>query len=257
MKTEFKLLTVPNFFTLLNLMAGIVSVAFVFERNWLAAGYAILAGAVFDFLDGFAARIFKQNSPIGAQLDSLSDVVTFGVAPSLLVGIYLAERLGNWRMGYTLAEWWTETTPWNNWSGVAALFAFIIAAASALRLAKFNVDDRQTTDFLGLPTPANALFFASMVAGIHLHIFTHFVFEEPIFWITLILLFSLLLLSEIPMFSLKFKHFGWRENESKWILILASLGIILWAREGALALIVFLYLIISTFNWSIRKRLKK
>lgn len=176
------------------------------------------AAALFDFCDGAAARLLKAYSLIGKELDSLSDLVSFGIAPAMLV------------MNTMLAAG-------NGWLSYFALF---IPVMGALRLAKFNVDDRQTTSFIGLPIPANAIFWTGAVAWMNEHV-------VPTPWITLILVaaVSLLMVSEIPMFSLKFKNFAWRENVRRYAVIIAAILFVIFEGIPGLAWSIIFYLVIS------------
>lgn len=193
-----------------------------FNGNTLLTLVWIIAGAIFDFCDGAAARLLKANSPLGLQLDSLSDLITFGLAPSLLC--------------YSTLRWIEMEHPLAHY---VPLLGFILVLFAALRLAKFNVDNRQTTSFRGLAVPANALFWCGF-----LHSNTP---STKNVWviISLILLFSYLMISEIPMFSLKFKNFSWRENRIRFIFLATSLAILcLLGIDGISAVIVW-YIILS------------
>lgn len=197
----------------------------------LAIGFIIL-GAVFDFFDGMSARALGVSSPIGKELDSLADIVTFGVAPSAMVftlfqEVHYPEALESLRdiMPYT---------------------AFIMAAFSALRLAKFNLDERQATSFIGLPTPANALFWGSLIVGSHA-----FLVSEKfnvVFLFMFMLMFSFLLVSEIPLFALKFKNTTWADNKVKFIFLIGCLPCLL-LMESCFAAIIIWYLALSIIVW--------
>nr|DAJ26353.1 MAG TPA: Phosphatidylserine synthase [Caudoviricetes sp.] len=186
-------------------------------------------GAVFDFFDGMSARLLKVSSPIGKELDSLADIVTFGVAPSTI----LFSKLGI--MSYpSLLE---------SLRGILPFIAYIMAAFSALRLAKFNLDERQTLGFIGLPTPANALFWGSLLIGLGKRIDS-----SPlmcIFIIVGIFISSWLMVSEIPMFALKFKEWGWKKNQIKYIFLLTCIPLIAIFGITGFAIIVAWYVIIS------------
>ena len=182
---------IPNTLTCLNLFSGCLSVVMAFNHDYRAAFGFILLSALFDFFDGLAARALNAHSPIGKDLDSLADDVSFGVAPASILFCLLVQ----------IAEA-------NGWSGARALLpyvAFVIAVFSALRLAKFNNDTRQTTSFIGLPVPANALFWASYVLMLqdHPQLLQQGALPVVLLSAALALLFSWLLVSEIPMFSLK------------------------------------------------------
>jgi CDP-diacylglycerol--serine O-phosphatidyltransferase len=197
----------------------------------------IVAGAVFDFFDGMVARALGISSPIGKELDSLADVVTFGVAPSAMI----FQLFG--MVHYP--EWLASAAPYLPYT------AFIMAAFSALRLAKFNLDSRQSTSFIGLPTPANALFWGSLIVGLHdstaLADSSLFTFHSSLPYLILAGMFisSYLLIAEIPMFALKFKHWGWKGNEIKYIFILSCVPILLLLGLFGLAVIIAWYVILS------------
>ena len=197
---------IPNLITCLNLFAGCMACVMALKfDNYIGAFIFIALASLFDFLDGFAARLLKAYSKIGAELDSLADVVSFGLAPACVIYSYLAQQT----LGTSFAD--------------LPFIAFLLPIFAALRLAKFNVDTRQTTSFLGLPVPACGLFWASFIPSIS----TIFPFiSNPMITIIMVLvlliIFCLLMVSEIPMFSLKFKHYGWNGNERPYTLIVLS-----------------------------------
>lgn len=224
----------PNALTCCNLIAGCIATHFALQGHFQWAMVAILTGAVFDFFDGFAARLLHVASPIGKEIDSLADDITFGFAPAAVV--------------FSLLR---ATVPATGMTGTAATLlpyvAFLIAAFSALRLAKFNLDERQSTTFIGLPTPANALFWAACALEIESH--------QPLSasWIVPalclgILLSCFLLVSEIPMFALKFKHYGWAENRLRYTFALFSIAMLAVCGLSAFAWIIPLYIICSVVN---------
>ena len=225
---------IPNTITCLNLVSGCVASVMALEGNLMYAVVWIMLAAVFDFFDGFAARLLKAFSPIGKELDSLADVVSFGVAPGMIL--------------FVLLSWLAPTLPLGGLNEYIPYWAFVIPAFSGLRLAKFNIDERQTTSFIGLPVPAHALLWASAAYAL-----------EPLAAITnasvftvvvMILAFatSLLLVSEIPMFSLKVKSWAWKGNELRYILVVcAVLFVALWGCLGITATIL-LYIVLSIFN---------
>lgn len=224
---------IPNTITCLSLVSGCVATVMALEGNLLLAVIWIIIAAVFDFLDGFAARLLKAYSAIGKQLDSLSDMVSFGVAPGMIVFWLLREA--------------APELPFGCINMYIPYLAFVIPVFSGLRLAKFNIDERQTTSFIGMPVPAHALFWAS--AGYSLLPVVHA--NELIFVIVVVLVAigsSLLLVSEIPMFSLKIKSLAWKGNELRYILLLCGLTfILLWGFVGIAGTIV-LYVIFSLIS---------
>jgi len=212
---------IPNFVTCCNLFSGCVATVLAFEGRFYGAFLFILLSAVFDFLDGMMARLLNVHSVIGKDLDSLSDDVSFGLAPSVIVFSLL-------KQGGAI--------------GILPYAAFLIAVFSAWRLAKFNNDARQTSSFVGLPVPANALFWSSLAiskAG-----FLH----SAYLILPLICLSSWLLVSEIPMFSLKFKNLRWEDNKLRFLfLILSALLLLVFGFSGFM-LVVVCYILISVWN---------
>ena len=219
---------IPNTITCLNLISGCVATYFAFLSDYRMALLFIVIGAVFDFFDGMSARLLHVSSPIGKELDSLADDITFGFAPSAIVFSFLSSY------------------------HVHLLFipflAFVMAAFSALRLAKFNLDERQALGFIGLPTPANALFWGSLIvsAGDWLQ-------SSPYLYYGVVcgvFISSYLLVSEIPMFALKFKTWGWKGNEVKYIFLLTCIPLLLlpllfFGSIVGLAAIIAWYVVLS------------
>ncbi|ATV38101.1 CDP-diacylglycerol--serine O-phosphatidyltransferase [Prevotella intermedia] len=220
---------IPNTITCCNLISGCVAIAYAFSGNVELSFTWIIIGAVFDFFDGMSARLLNVSSPIGKELDSLADIVTFGVAPSTILFSELSV------MSYpAILEPLRSILPFT---------AYIMAAFSALRLAKFNLDERQALGFIGLPTPANALFWGSLIigAGKWLEATPFMVF----FLLGGILISSWLMVSEIPMFALKFKEWGWKGNQVKYIFLLTCIPLLAIFGLTGLAIIIAWYVIIS------------
>ena len=230
---------VPNIITCCNLLSGCVATVYAFSGCPTWALTWIIIGAVFDFLDGMSARLLNVSSPIGKELDSLADDVTFGVAPATMVFHELCV------INYpSLMEFSRAVLPF---------VAYIIAAFSALRLAKFNLDERQSTSFIGLPTPANALFWGSLVVRSPAWMENHP--WSIAIWLVLICLSCYLLVCELPMFALKFKHWGWKGNEVKYGFVTLSVLLFLFSvmASGIRGLleawwsVIALYLLASIF----------
>lgn len=220
---------IPNTITCCNLLSGCVAAVYAFEGVYPLAFAFIIAGAVFDFFDGLSARALKVSSPIGKELDSLADVITFGFAPATMVFSWLRECADAY-LDMLIAF-------------AMPFVAFLLVAFSALRLAKFNVDERQTSSFVGLPTPANALFWGALVIGSH-----DAIVEQPYGWVLvlgLVLLFSWLLVAEIPMFSLKFKNLSWKCNRIVYIFLLVSLVLLIVLGLNGLSAVIGWYIILS------------
>jgi len=214
---------IPNTITCCNLISGCIATYFAFQGDFTLALLFIIIGAVFDFFDGMSARLLGVSSPIGKELDSLADDITFGFAPSAIVFSYLCT--------------------FHIHLPFVPFLAFIMAAFSALRLAKFNLDERQALGFIGLPTPANALFWGSLICGLQEH---GFVFDG-LEWVILVGTFisSYLLIAEIPMFALKFKHWGWKGNEIKYIFVLSCIPLLLILGISGFAAIIAWYVVLS------------
>lgn len=214
---------IPNFFTLLNLSCGSIGIVQVFEGDLTIAAILIFTAAFFDLADGMTARLLKAYSKIGKELDSLADLISFGLLPASIMYYYLQEVSSN------------EFVPY---------LAFMIAAFSALRLAKFNIDERQADSFIGLPTPANALLIASFP-----------LMENPqplgnneILLLGFIALSCYLLVSEIKLLSLKFKSFSWQANRLRYVLIITSVALFAFLSWAAIPWIILTYIIFSIFG---------
>lgn len=224
----------PNALTLSNLLCGCLAIQQLLAGNPDLVPLLMLLAGVFDFFDGFAARALKVSSPIGKDLDSLADMVTFGVLPSLMAFRLIAEtQLTSLLPGEEVAEFFMH---------FPTSIALLIAVFSAYRLAKFNHDTRQSSSFIGMPTPANALFWAGLWIGCHNGTYTFF---NAWTLSGLSVLCSFLLVSEIPMFSFKLKSLSWKGNEAQYSLILLSIPFFIWLKLAALAPFVGIYVLIS------------
>ena len=199
----------------------------------IASGIMIFIAAVFDFFDGFAARLLKAYSPLGAQLDSLCDVVSFGVAPSFIMYYYLNQVVTMEVGGIN----------------VAPFVAFFLAVFAALRLAKFNIDDRQTTSFIGLPTPAMGIFVASLPFTLrHESLsFMSGLLTNPFFLLAIVVLFSFLMVSEIPFFSLKVKSLKFKENKHLYLVALFAIIKVAIFGLAAIPFVMLFYIIVAMF----------
>ena len=222
------LINLPNTLTCCNLISGCMATGAAFYGNYQWALLMIVVGAVFDFFDGMTARALGVSSPIGKELDSLADVVTFGVAPSAIL-FYLFHEVHCPELLMPVKD-------------VLPYTAFIMAGFSALRLAKFNLDERQHYGFIGLPTPANALFWASLVLGEHAFLVS--LKFNAVFLLLFMILFCMLLVSEVPMLALKFKNFSWQDNKERYVFLLGCLPLLM-LGTGALAAIIIWYVVVS------------
>ena len=219
---------IPNALTCCNLLSGCIATSFAYNGDIRIAFLFIILGAVFDFFDGMVARLLHVSSPIGKELDSLADNITFGVAPSMMVFYELGQL--------NCPDFLEPLT------GILPYTAFLIAAFSALRLAKFNIDERQSLSFIGLPTPANALFWGGL-----LMLQSNYK-DTPAFYVIILLLVflsSYLLISEIPMFSLKFKANNWKDNKFCLFFVGIAALILLVLSLPAFAIIITWYVILS------------
>ncbi|SHF46326.1 CDP-diacylglycerol---serine O-phosphatidyltransferase [Bacteroides luti] len=223
---------IPNSVTCLNLFSGCIAAVMAFEAEYEMAMLFIVLSAVFDFFDGFLARSLHAYSKIGKELDSLADDVSFGVAPSLIIFSLFKE------MHYpSFLICLEDYIPY---------LAFTISVFSALRLAKFNVDERQTSSFIGLPVPANALFWGSLVVGAHSFLISDSF--NAIYLFALVVIFSYLLVSEIPMFSLKFKNLSWKDNKVSFIFLLVCIPLLIFLGIAGFAAVIVWYILLSVIT---------
>jgi len=215
---------IPNTITCCNLISGCIATYWAFNGAWDVALLFIILGAVFDFFDGMSARLLGVSSPIGKELDSLADDITFGFAPSAIIFDFLKKG-----SDYLPSEY-------------LIYIAFIMAAFSALRLAKFNLDERQAMGFIGLPTPANALFWGALLVGagewLASSSYLYYAVVAGIF------ISSWLLVAEIPMFALKFKTWGFKENKLKYCFLITCIPLLCLGVVG-IAIIIAWYIVLS------------
>ena len=220
---------IPNSITCCNLISGCIATYNAFLGDIRMALLWIIVGAVFDFFDGMSARLLKVSSPIGKELDSLADDITFGFAPSAIIFYELS-----------IMEYPSELLMLKPY---LPYFAFVMAAYSALRLAKFNLDERQSLGFIGLPTPANALFWGALFVGAQ-----NFM-ESTAYMLPVVLLMICvscwLLIAEVPMFALKFKQWGWKGNEVKYIFLISCLPLLMIFGITAFSVIIAWYVVLS------------
>ncbi|MBP6429075.1 MAG: CDP-alcohol phosphatidyltransferase family protein [Bacteroidales bacterium] len=246
---------IPNTITLLNLLCGIMAIYTLYTtESLIIPSVLVIVGALFDFMDGLAARALKAYSNLGKELDSLADLVTFGVAPSLITVDLLKE--------FSLSDAFLLKFPF------LVFIPILMALMSAYRLAKFNIDTRQTMGFIGVPTPANALIWISLpiiyyleTNSIHLWgidnqaFYTNFtaVLLNPIVILLGSVLMSFLLIAELPLFALKFKNFSWKDNKEKFIFLITALFLIFAFNLYSIPLIIIVYIIESLIINKIKK----
>ncbi|WP_157433403.1 CDP-alcohol phosphatidyltransferase family protein [Adhaeribacter aquaticus] len=239
--------SIPNFITCLNLFTGCVALYIVFQGNFKQdtsstsglinlefAAYLVFLAAIFDFLDGMVARLLHAYSEIGKQLDSLADMVSFGVLPGAIMFKLMQKALLS---DPETSLYQTELLPFT---------AFIIIIFSALRLAKFNIDARQTTYFIGLPTPANTLFICSLplvLASDTFHLADYILNYYVLLGLSLLL--SYLLIAEIPLFALKFRNLTWKDNSVRFIFLLIAIPLLFVLKFAAIPVLIVLYVLLS------------
>ncbi len=278
---------IPNLLTASNMLCGIFSILLSLSGRIDLAPYPIFLGAVFDFLDGFVARLLKQQGELGKQLDSLADVITFGLAPGIIMmGVFVYVIFPDVIKYNDIPE---ETTHYYNdflnykdsflasykmksmnfLYGISnfrlfsflPLLAFIIPVFSMFRLAKFNLDTRQSESFIGVPTPANTIFFCMfplILAQDFAEGSIQFQVREFIMqvWVLvpIIVIMSILLISEIPLFSLKFKHFKWKGNEIRFLFLITCSLLIPLTLYWSMGIIVILYLVLSLIDNFLKRK---
>lgn len=247
---------IPNLFTLLNLFSGMIAVLMAATDELVLAAYFVFLGIFFDFFDGFFARKFQVQGELGKQLDSLADVVTSGVVPGIVMfQMMLYATKKKWLM-----ELSSETGSWQEYQETFYFFipflGIVITLAAAYRLANFNIDERQTSSFIGLPTPAFSIFVLSL--PLILFYSEHAFFTQAlqnIYVLTGITLTgSYLMNAEIPLFSLKFKNYGWKGNEVKYIFLLATLVLLIGLKTVAIPLVIILYIFLSVAGNYVNKK---
>ncbi|HSD14416.1 MAG TPA: CDP-alcohol phosphatidyltransferase family protein [Flavobacterium sp.] len=233
---------IPNLITFLNLAAGLFALIHAFNGNYNEAFSLVCLGIFFDFWDGFFARIFNAQSPLGVQLDSLADMVTSGVVPGVVMYKMLTDIQENQSI-YTL-------TGDTYYMAVVPYIGFIITIASCYRLAKFNIDTRQTDSFIGLPTPANALLIMSipMILFANQYEWLSNILSNPYFLVGLSFLSAYLLNAEIPLFSLKVKYFSWEKNKLQVLFLAVCVVLLVLFQYLAIPMIILFYVLLSVLN---------
>lgn len=214
---------IPNLLTIGNLLTGSIGIVFLFTSSDWHPAWFIWIACLFDFMDGFTARALKVTSPIGKELDSLADVISFGLFPAIFMFRFLEQSQAGWM----------------------AWCAFFLCACAAFRLAKFNTDSRQTSGFIGLPTPAHALFITGLPDLINLIDATA---HNLLFGFGSVVMIGFLMTSELKMPALKFNTFSWKENRLTYTLLLTGLFTIVLFKEAGIPLAILIYIILSFFS---------
>lgn len=235
---------IPNLLTSFNLICGFIAIALALDAKTMPiAPWFVFAAAIFDFSDGFAARYFKAYSELGKQLDSLADMVSFGVAPGVIV--YKLMQISFFSFSLSFSE-----------SVAIIILASLVPVFSALRLAKFNIDTRQTSSFIGLPTPASAILISSvsLVFFMSENQTLQYFLANKYSLIALVLLDCFLMVSELPMFSLKMKSFRWKSNETQFIFLFISAFLLMFYSLLALPLIILTYILLSVIVFLFKRK---
>jgi CDP-diacylglycerol--serine O-phosphatidyltransferase len=239
---------IPNLITLGNLLCGCLAIAAAFKGHLVWSAYFVGVAAVLDFLDGFVARLLKVSGELGKQLDSLADMVTFGVVPGVVMYTMLLQC--------TKTSFMDANTD-NNYNWLACI-GFLMTIFSAVRLAKFNIDTRQTNSFIGVPTPANTILICSIPLINHYqpHLADNNIkdiTQNFYFLISITVVMSYLLIAELPLFALKFKTFKWEDNKIRFSFLLISVLLIALLQFIAIPFIIVLYIILSLINNNFNK----
>lgn len=239
---------IPNFLTSLNLLCGFFLIIFSFNDNLLIyAPYLIFLAAIFDFLDGFAARMLKAYSPLGVQLDSLADMVSFGIAPGILAFQLVSISLHSVTIDNKFLEY------------IYLFLPALVAISSAFRLAKFNIDEKQQTSFLGLATPSSAILIAStlLIVLVTKNIELQNFILNKVTIALLIIIDSFLMVCRIPMFSLKFKSKSFKENSVQYIFMAVAIIMLLLLKLNAIPLIICFYILLSLVLYIAKQKVNK
>ncbi len=239
---------IPNFITLLNLLSGTIAVYFAVKEQLVFAAFFVFLGIFFDFFDGLVARLLNVQGELGKQLDSLADVVTSGVVPGIVLFQLITKAVNNenWDLNTTLPLNSSLCDNFNT-TFLISMIGLVVTLAAAYRLAKFNIDERQTSSFIGLPTPAAALVVLSLplILAYSNNEFANNLIKNVWFLVGLTLLLSYLMNAEIPLFSLKFKDYSWKNNKTKYIFILLTALFSSILQFVAIPIVIVLYILIS------------
>lgn len=238
---------IPNIITSLNLLCGCVAIMFAVSGDLVSASFFAFAGIFLDFFDGLAARVLNAQSQVGLQLDSLADVVTSGVLPGIVMVQLLSEALTGTSLD--ISAIFSDTANSTSIESYLPFIGLLIAVASGYRLAKFNVDTRQTTSFIGLPVPANTLLILSLPLILSFQASQQIteVILTPWFLIVITLVSCVLLNAEIPLFGLKFKTWNFKDNAVRYLFLISSILLLVVLKFIAIPIIIFLYILVSLF----------
>ena len=238
---------IPNIITSLNLLCGCIAIMFAVSGDLVSASFFAFAGIFLDFFDGLAARVLDAQSQVGLQLDSLADVVTSGVLPGIVMVQLLSEAITG--KSLDISAIFSDTANSTSIESYLPFIGLLIAVASGYRLAKFNVDTRQTTSFIGLPVPANTLLILSLPLILSFQASQQIteVILTPWFLIVITLVSCVLLNAEIPLFGLKFKTWNFKDNAVRYLFLISSILLLVVLKFIAIPIIIFLYILVSLF----------
>ena len=262
MKSTLSMFNIPNLFTASNMLCGVIAILLSVSGRIDIAPFAIYIGAILDFFDGFLARKLNQQGELGKQMDSLADMITFGLAPGIMILVLMTYIMAPANVHYENIDFamqvtfnfhlWLEDFATFKQNNLLPLIALLIPFFSLFRLAKFNIDTRQSDSFIGLNTPANTIFFTSfpLLASIYVNKNTYAshmadTLLSPTILIPLIIFMSVMLVSEIPFFSFKFKHFKWKGNELRFCFLITCGILIPTILVWSIPIIILLYIILS------------
>jgi len=241
---------IPNLITLLNLLSGTIAVILAVEGKLVLAGAFVMLGILFDFFDGFFARILKVQGELGKQLDSLADMVTSGVVPGIVMYQLLKDSAGIWNEeGTLLSSLFLEGVSF------VPMIGLLLTLAAAYRLANFNIDERQTSSFIGVPTPANAIFILSLPLILEYSDveFAKDLIQNQWFLIAITLLGSYMMNANIPLFSLKFKDYSFKNNVIKYVFLITTIVLLVLLKFIAIPLVIFMYVLLSVVENVMKK----
>ena len=241
---------IPNLITLLNLLSGTIAVILAVEGKLVLAGAFVMLGILFDFFDGFFARILKVQGELGKQLDSLADMVTSGVVPGIVMYQLLKDSAGIWNEeGTLLSSLFLEGVSF------VPMIGLLLTLAAAYRLANFNIDERQTSSFIGVPTPANAIFILSLPLILEYSDveFAKDLIQNQWFLIAITLLGSYMMNANIPLFSLKFKDYSLKNNVIKYVFLITTIILLVLLKFIAIPLVIFMYVLLSVVENVMKK----
>ena len=239
---------IPNIITLLNLFCGCIALVFAFQQEFELAFYFVCLGIFFDFFDGFFARLFKVSSPLGLQLDSLADMITSGIVPGVIMFQMLLKSFGEEKV--------ISVSSWDNSVMILPFLGFIITLGACYRLANFNIDTRQTDSFIGLPTPANALFILSLplvLLNPNIELITNALQNH---WVLIVIsvISAYVMNAEIPLFSLKVKDFTFKKNALQILFLASSVLLLLVFKYLGIPMVIIFYVLLSVVNNMINKK---